>query len=154
METQTPPLESNGYSLLGGAHVALEALAAACGSELPREVDEYIKYVTFWNSATSSDSVCFPCPLKEQETGSALKALEGCAAAALAQLRYGAQGRGVEVDVGKVAAFMMSAYLTTLDGMGKSHTKIKLRLPGWSLWHMHPCVHSYIHTYLPPTYMP
>ncbi|KAI0128611.1 CoA-transferase family III [Xylariales sp. AK1849] len=129
---QSPTL-NNGYSVISGACVALDALASACGLELPHKIKEHIENVQFSAPSASGDTICFPCPLKEQDSSSALKALEGCAAAAVADLRFGQQGRNVHVDVGKVTCFLMSAYLITLDGMGKSHPKIKYRLPDTDL---------------------
>ncbi|KAK9423650.1 putative CoA-transferase family III [Seiridium unicorne] len=127
------PMTTDDYSVVAGAHVALEALAAVCSSELPSMFEAHLKNVTFHAASASTDVICFPCPLKEQDLGSALKALEGCVAAIIADLRYGHQERDVTVDVGKVTCFLMSAYLTTLDGMGKSDTRIKSRLPDTDL---------------------
>ncbi|KAK8124662.1 uncharacterized protein PG998_000421 [Apiospora kogelbergensis] len=121
------------YSVAAEAHCALQALVSACMSELPRELDQYIDKVTFSSTSPAGDKPCFPCPLKEQEAGCALKALEGCLAGAIADLRYGSQGRDIEVDPAKVTSFLMSAYITTLDGMGKAHPKIKYRLPDTDL---------------------
>ncbi|KAK6841647.1 hypothetical protein PG987_002507 [Apiospora arundinis] len=121
--------ESIGYSVAAEAHCALQALVSACMSELPRELDQYIDKVTFSSTSPIGNKPCFPCPLKEQEAGCALKALEGCLAGAIADLRYGSQGRNIVVDPARVTCFLMSAYITTLDGMGKAHPKIKYRLP-------------------------
>ncbi|ORY69827.1 CoA-transferase family III [Pseudomassariella vexata] len=120
------------YRVISGAYVALEALISACqaGEELPDEVQDYIKHVAFSNTSPSGDMICFPCPLREQEAGAALKAVEGCATAALCDLRYGKQGRDINVNLERVTCFLMSAYVTTLDGLGKGHPKIKFRLPG------------------------
>lgn len=126
-------MNSVDYSVINGAYDALQALAAACNSELPLVFQDHLKHVTFTASSTCTDTVCFPCPLKEQDLGSALKAMEGCLVSMIADLRYGSHESDVVVDVSKVTCFLMSAYLTTLDGMGKSHTKIKYRLPGGSL---------------------
>jgi hypothetical protein len=83
-------------------------------------------------TATSAqgDAVHFPTPLREQEATAAIKALEACAAAAIAQVRYGAEPGAVRVDTDKVSAFLMSAYLTTLDGMDKADPRIKDKIPG------------------------
>lgn len=124
------PVTPKNYSVLAGARVALEALAAACHPELPVAFKRHVDQVTFTASTAGTDEVCFPCPLKEQDLGAALKALEGCVAAMIADVRYGSQDRPISVDMGKATAFLMSAYLTTLDGMGKSHPKMKYRLPG------------------------
>lgn len=129
------------YSVAQEARSTLTALASACRSQLPVPVAARLASleessdcgVTFTPSA-DNDEVCFPCPLKEQECGAALKALEGCVAAAITDLRSGNNQptRKVEIDIGKLTCFLMSAYLTTLDGMGKGDTEIKSRIPGWS----------------------
>ncbi|KAK8056561.1 hypothetical protein PG993_001788 [Apiospora rasikravindrae] len=125
-----------GYSVAAEAHCALQTLVTACMSELPRELEQYIDKVTFSSSSPTGKKPCFPCPLKEQEAGCALKALEGCLTGVIADLRYGRQGRTVDVDLARVTCFLMSAYITTLDGMGKAHPKIKYRLPG-QYYHIH-----------------
>ncbi len=82
-------------------------------------------------SSEEGDSIHFPTPLRAQETVAAIKGLEGCAAAAIAKLRYGDEkSRRVQVDLDKVSAFLMSAYITTLDGMDKADPEIKGRVPG------------------------
>ncbi|KAI4597010.1 hypothetical protein KJ359_004920 [Pestalotiopsis sp. 9143b] len=133
-DTRTPqPVTPKNYSVLAGARVALEALAAACHSELPVAFKRHVDQVAFTASTAGTDEVCFPCPLKEQDLGAALKALEGCVAAMIADVRHGSQERPISVDMGKATAFLMSAYLTTLDGMGKGHPKMKYRLPAQSI---------------------
>lgn len=134
IDADTPGPNPTGYSVTAEAHCALQALVSACMSELPRELERYSDKVTFSSTSTAGSKPCFPCPLKEQEAGCALKALEGCLVGAITDLRYGrqAQGRRIEVDPAKVTCFLMSAYITTLDGMGKTHPKIKYRLPGMS----------------------
>jgi hypothetical protein len=82
------------------------------------------------STSGKGDQVCFPTPLREQETAAAIKALEACAAAAIAKLRYGEETKRIQVDVDKVSAFLMSAYITTLDGMDKPDPRIKTRIPG------------------------
>jgi hypothetical protein len=136
LEGDVEPLESEDYSVSTGSHAALAALVSACGSVLPVEVTRHLGGVRFSASSPDLDTICFPCPLREQELGAALKGLEGCLAGAVADLRYGRQDREIDVDVGQVTCFLMSAYLTTLDGMGKGDTKIKKRLPSSLL----PCL--------------
>ena len=77
--------------------------------------------------------VLFPCPLKELEAVAAIKALEACAAAAIADLRYGKTPRLIEVDVDKTACFLMSAYISTVGGMDKTDPAVKSRLPGMTV---------------------
>ncbi|ETS85783.1 hypothetical protein PFICI_03808 [Pestalotiopsis fici W106-1] len=127
------PATSKDYSVRAGAHIALEALGAACHSELPAAFKLHLDHVNFTALVAGTDNVCFPCPLKEQDLGAALKALEGCVVAMISDLQNGHQDRAINVDVGKVTGLLMSAYLTTLDGMGKSHSKMKYRLPDTDL---------------------
>lgn len=79
----------------------------------------------------------FPCPLKEQDAIAAIKGLEACAAAAIADLRVCGGGRGgghvdreIVVDLDKAACFLMSAYLTTIDGKDKANPESKKKIKG------------------------
>ena len=74
----------------------------------------------------------FPCPLKEQEAAGAIKALEACAAASIANLRYGspAKPRKIVVDMDRIACFLISAYVSTIDGMDKQAPGVKDKIPG------------------------
>ena len=76
------------------------------------------------------DQAHFPSPLREQEAIIAIKALEACTAAAIGKLRHREKSPKIEVDVDKASAFLMSAYLTTLDGLDKANPKIRKRIPG------------------------
>ncbi|KAI0184689.1 CAIB/BAIF family enzyme [Xylaria flabelliformis] len=87
--------------------------------------------VVFDGRSTTGDSVCFPCPLRQQEACAALKALEGCAVAAIADLQRKECCRKIIINLEQVTCFLMSAYITTLDGLDKSNPKIRDRLPGW-----------------------
>jgi hypothetical protein len=82
------------------------------------------------STSEKGDAVHIPTPLREQEAVTAIKALEACAAAAITTLRYGTEIRRIRVDVDKASAFLMSAYLTTLDGMDKTDVRIKEMIPG------------------------
>ncbi|KAF6818911.1 caib baif family enzyme [Colletotrichum sojae] len=120
------------YSVKEGSESALGALVAACQGQLPPEFVEHLRNVAF--STPLSDTTFFPCPLKEQEATASIKALEGMAAAAIADLRYGPRsGRGIDVDGARVACFLISAYLTTVDGMDKAHPDVKLKIPDTDL---------------------
>jgi len=120
----------NGYSVIQGAETAFAALLSACKPVVPGEFTLRAHNVAF--RARSGDHVVFPCPLKEQEAAAAIKALEGLAAAAIADLRqdFNPEKRIVEVDMAKAACFLMSAYLCTLDGMDKAHPQVKNKIKG------------------------
>jgi hypothetical protein len=74
--------------------------------------------------------VYFPIPFKETETASALKAIEGTVACALADLKYGNQDREVRVDLEKATCFLFQAYLATVDGLGKLDKGVRAKLKG------------------------
>jgi len=91
--------------------------------------------IDFTATSPGSDAVHFPSPLREQDTMLAIKALEACAAAAIADLRCGVDPqsqykRRINIDVDKTSCFLMSAYLTTVDGMGKQDPGVKAKVPG------------------------
>lgn len=109
--------------------MALKSLLAACSHQLPGAFLHHLANVEFSAPTTSSDEVCFPCPLREQEAIAAIKALEACAAAAIADLRFGPQVRAIEVDLAKTTCFLMSAYLATIDGMDKANPRVKGKVP-------------------------
>lgn len=74
----------------------------------------------------------FPIPLKETETTSALKALEGLVATLLADLGDVDEKppRNVIVDLDRCAAFLFQAYLTTIGGFGKSQKQARAFMKG------------------------
>ncbi|TEA21175.1 Formyl-CoA:oxalate CoA-transferase [Colletotrichum sidae] len=120
------------YTVWDGSENALAALVAACQRQVPLEFVEHLRNVTF--TTPLGDTAFFPCPLKEQEATASIKALEGMAAAAIADLRFERQAaRAVEVDVARTACFLISAYLTTVDGMDKAHPNVKSKIPDTDL---------------------
>ncbi|KAI1500442.1 CoA-transferase family III [Biscogniauxia marginata] len=123
------------YSVARGADGALETLLQSSKSELPAEFLHYVQSVIFTKPSLTADTVCFPCPLLQQETCAALKALEGCATAAIANLRCSKPRRNIVVNLERVTCFLMSAYITNIDGLDKFNPKIRLRLPDTDLHH-------------------
>ena len=122
--------KTNRYSVVDGSFIALKCLLALCEGQAPEEFPRYLQHVLFTTRSPSGDLVCFPTALREQEAGSALKALEACAAAALADLRYGSEPRLIGVDVDRTACFLMSAYLTTINGVDKGNPAVRTLIPG------------------------
>jgi len=125
------------YSVTRGALQALKNLIESCEYNIPVEFLRHVEYIAFTAASPGSDMVHFPTPLREQDTMLAIKALEACAAAAIADLRCGDEtpsesedGRQITVDVDKTSCFLMSAYLTTVDGMGKQDARVKTKVPG------------------------
>ena len=76
------------------------------------------------------DRVYFPIPFKQSETASALKAVEGAVACALAKLKDSKAEYVVRVDVEKATCFLFQSYLATVDGLGKLDKGVKAKLKG------------------------
>ncbi|KAI2630995.1 CoA-transferase family III [Hypoxylon sp. NC1633] len=122
-----------GFSVSEGAKDVLKQLCKSTKTELPSQFLQYVNSVMFSTYSHSGDSVCFPCPLREQETVGALKALEGCAAAAIADIRGTKRERLISVSLERVTSFLMSAYITNIDGLDKCNPRIKERIPDTDL---------------------
>jgi hypothetical protein len=88
------------------------------------QVHEQLRNVYF---TATRDYPYFPIPFKETETASALKAIEGITAAALATLKDGATTHepAVTVDLEKTTAFLFQTYLATVGGLGKLDPQVK-----------------------------
>ncbi|KAI0526253.1 CoA-transferase family III [Xylaria bambusicola] len=121
------------YSVSINTRRALEILLEVSLSEIPFEFSQYVADVVFESTSGTGDSVCLPCPLRQQEACAALKGLEGCAVAAISNLQRKEHPRKIAVNLERVACFLMSAYITTLDGLDKSNSKISHRLPDTDL---------------------
>ncbi|KAI0115045.1 CoA-transferase family III [Daldinia grandis] len=121
------------YSVSEGAKDAFNHLLKSTKAELPRGFLRYAENVKFLRYSSTGDTACFPCPLREQEAVAALKALEGCAAAAIADIRGEKRERSVGVTLERVTAFLMSTYLTNIDGLDKCNPKVKERIPNTDL---------------------
>ncbi|KAH9900609.1 CoA-transferase family III [Xylariomycetidae sp. FL2044] len=134
--TSTDPSSSGGrgrYTVSQGAKDAFDCIVQSSNSELPTEFLHYVQDAVFSKRTYVADAVCFPCPLREQEALAALKALEGCVAAAVADLRCQAPRRQIAVDLELVTCFLMSAYITSIDGLDKCNPKTQHRLPDTDL---------------------
>lgn len=117
------------YSVVLGAKQALKHLRLLAGNQIPSEVDPYLERVSI---STHSDghSIYFPCPFKENEAAAALKAVEAAVVAAIADLRYGAQKRQIDINLERTAAFLFSSYIATIGGLGKGDPGVKSKLKG------------------------
>lgn len=118
------------YSVIQGSRAALGSLLALCRTEVPADFLPLARNVTITSTLGDGDQVHFPSPLREQDVTAAIKSLEACAAGAIANLRYGTARRGITVDLDKISGFLMSAYLTTVDGMDKTDARVKEKVPG------------------------
>ncbi len=140
------------YSVAAGTRDALHKLAASCAGELPEPILTFLENVEITSTSERGDAVHFPTPLREQETAAAIKALEASAVGAIAHLRYGTSSKSkIQVDLDKISAFLMSAYLTTLDGMDKADPRIKDKIPGKPTTPEPPASHPPRHKQLTPS---
>ncbi|KAI0180481.1 CoA-transferase family III [Hypoxylon sp. FL1284] len=126
-------LEHVPYSVGEGSRDAFELLWKSTESEVPDEFLRHAGRVRFLKGSDSGDAICIPCPLREQEAVAALKALEGCAAAAVADLRGSKRERKISVTLERVASFLMSTYITSVDGLNKCNPQVKDRIPDTDL---------------------
>ena len=124
--------EKASYSVTKGASAALGALLDKCRTELPQGALDNINLdeVEFITSLGEGDAVLFPCPLKQQDAVGAIKALEACMAKALAQLQDSDRQGCISVDMMKVACFISSAYITTVNSYSKADGEVRRYLPG------------------------
>lgn len=120
------------YSVSEGSRDAFRLLWKSVETEIPDEFLQHVDRVVFRKYSDLGDAICFPCPLREQEAVAALKALEGCAAAAIANIRGFRREREISVTLEHVASLLMSTYITNIDGLDKCSPEAKKRIPGSS----------------------
>lgn len=119
------------YSMEAETRKSLSSLLQHAKTQIPIECKDIIEKTTFTTANTGSPY--FPCPFKETEATSALKAVEAGMAAAIANLVYGEKERKITVDLDRASSFLFSAYLSTVDGMNKAHPDVKSKLKGWRI---------------------
>ncbi|KAJ3524178.1 hypothetical protein NM208_g12155 [Fusarium decemcellulare] len=74
---------------------------------------------------SARDLPYFPIPFKETEVTGALKALEGCAAVALANTKDQSSRRNITINLEKTTAFLFQAYLARVGGLGKLDKNVR-----------------------------
>jgi hypothetical protein len=117
------------YSVIYGAKQALKDLRSLLGDQIPPEVDSHLERVSI-STCSDGHKIYFPCPFKENEAAAALKAVEGAVVAAIADLRYGAQKRKIDINLEKTAAFLFSTYIATIGGLGKGNPGVMSKVKG------------------------
>ncbi|KAI8279680.1 hypothetical protein K4K60_005403 [Colletotrichum sp. SAR11_57] len=94
--------------------------------QIPAEAEKITKNVQL---TATRDLPYFPIPFKETELASALKAIEGGVAGALAATKFGTNTEPkVTVSLEKSTAFLIQAYLATVGGYGKLDKEVKKML--------------------------
>ena len=117
------------YSLKDGTACALKDLLNKTRHEIPDEISAKAHEAKF-HSIEGDGRISTPCPLKETEAVSALKAVEAASVAAIADLRYGAEARKITIDLERAVCFLFAAYICEIDGMNKAHPDVKSKLIG------------------------
>ena len=117
------------YSLKVGAASALKDLLQISKHEIPDEINARAQEVKF-HSVEGDGRISTPCPFKETEAVSALKAVEAAFIAAIADQRYRAEARKITIDFERAVCFLFAAYLCEIDGMNKAHPNVKSKLIG------------------------
>ncbi len=124
------PQGTQDYSMRDECQRVLERLLQLASDQIPDEFGKHINDVTF-STSTDSNVVYFPCPFKETEAASGLKAIEGIVAAAIADLRYpSTKSRKIDVNLERATCALFAAYLSTVDGMDKTHPAVRTKLKG------------------------
>jgi hypothetical protein len=118
---------SSRYSCLDEAKLQSENLLRDATLDFPATLKHHAQDVTF-TSSLYAEFPLFLCPFKQTETIAILKGLEGSIVAAMADIRYGAEKRKIIVNLDKCARYLMSAYICTIDGLGKLDPKVKTKL--------------------------
>ncbi|OCK78547.1 alpha-methylacyl-CoA racemase [Lepidopterella palustris CBS 459.81] len=121
------------YSMLRETRKTLDTLLRLAKDQIPDECLPIINNVEFTTANTGSPY--FPSPFKQTEATSALKAVEAGVAASIANIAYGERKRRMVVDLERASAFLFSTYLATVNGMNKSHPKVKALLKDTDLLH-------------------
>lgn len=119
------------YSVPVAAKQTTDFLLKCSGSEIPKEVQEHLDSVT-WSTNSDHHQIYFPCPFRETEAAAALKAIEACTVASIADIRFGKKKRTININLEKTAAFLFSTYITTIGGLGKQDVGVKAKLKGIS----------------------
>ncbi|CAF9916540.1 MAG: hypothetical protein ALECFALPRED_010783 [Alectoria fallacina] len=117
------------YSLQKGIRSALQDLLRSADDLVPEEVRNHLRGMSF-ESESHGDDIGLPCPLKETEAVTALKAVEASTVAANTDLRFGMDKRDIKLSIERATCFLFAAYLSTVDGMAKGDPNAKSKLKG------------------------
>ncbi|EFQ34825.1 CoA-transferase family III [Colletotrichum graminicola M1.001] len=114
-------MSNGGYSSITETKGILELVLSHV--QIPAEAERIARDAQF---SASRDLPYFPIPFKETELASALKAIEGGVAAALATTKdESIRNNKISVNLEKSTAFLFQAYLATVGGYGKLDHEVK-----------------------------
>jgi hypothetical protein len=93
---------------------------------LPPEVKHIVARTTFINE---SNPIFLPTPFRHIEAAAALKCIEGAIANLIGKERFGYE-QDVTIDLQHATLFLLMAYISTIDGLGKEDKAVKAKLKG------------------------
>ena len=106
------------YSVQEGLESAMDQLLETASDLIPREAKSHAQAAVF-ESNGQEDQTAFPCPLKETEAISALKAVVAVVLTTVADLQDGREARRISLNVERAACSLFAAYLSMIDDMWK-----------------------------------
>jgi hypothetical protein len=108
--------------------LALAQLLRSANDVIPREVKCRAKEVVFGLNGRR-DQIGLPCPFKETEAISALKAVEAGLVATITNLQDGHKARRISLNVERSACSLFDVYLSAIEGVfkGDPNARAKLR---------------------------
>jgi hypothetical protein len=113
------------FSTLSSTQEALRTLVNDSSLPIPPEVKALLSKTAF----TNESEPILPCPFRQLEAVTALKAIEGAVANAIGKVRFGFD-QDVTIDLQHATLFLLMAYIATVDGLGKQNPAVKAKLKG------------------------
>ena len=117
------------YSVQQSIKSALHQIFQSSNDLILMKTKDHVLKVVF-ESKSGEDRIGFPCPLKQTEAMSALKAVEIALVATIADLQEARQSGSISLSVERMACSLFAAYLCTIDGMWKGHPDVATKLKG------------------------
>jgi len=93
---------------------------------IPEEVKRLVGRTNFLNE---SNPILLPTPFRHVEAAAALKCVEGAIANLIGKERFGYE-QDVSIDLQHSTLFLLMAYISTIDGMGKQDKAARAKLKG------------------------
>jgi hypothetical protein len=93
---------------------------------LPEEAKRLATRTTFTNE---SNPILLPTPFRHIEAAGALKCVEGAIANLIGKERFGYE-QDVNIDLQHSTLFLLMAYISKIDGLGKQDKAVRAKLNG------------------------
>jgi len=93
---------------------------------LPEGVKHLVTRTTFTNE---SNPILLPTPFRHIEAAGALKCIEGAIANLIGMERFGYK-QDVTIDLQHSTLFLLMAYISTIEGLGKQDKAVRTKLKG------------------------